>query len=123
MSIFSDFAVECGKDDITYINIPNEHFLTRYFREADPLIKNFTYDLSYLDKEDLPQFIRTVFEPELEEVLRYGHIYNIYIHQDLFSLIQLFKRFNPKEIFASDYYCAGIIDGCTQVQVCHEPFF
>lgn len=41
-------------------NYEVDHFLTRDFRNAQPLIKEFNYDFSQLDKKDFTNFIQLV---------------------------------------------------------------
>lgn len=107
--------------------VPNydvDHYLTRDFRDANLLIKDFNYDLSQLDRRDLAEFIQKVFEPEFLDLVLKLQIRNLYINKDLFHIFKLFIRFvpNPKIINSVYYNCCGHI-GFLQVQVCEKHLF
>ena len=104
-----------------------EHFLTRDFRDAQPLIKEFNYDLSQLDKEDFTEFIQKVFEPEFIELEQGLTAIDIYISKALFPIFKLFTNFIPVAAEIIDInsiycYCYGHI-GSLGVQVCEKPLF
>lgn len=108
-----------------HANYEVDHFLTRDFRDAQLLIKDFNYDLSQLDRRDLADFVQKVFEPEFLDLVLKLQIKNLYINKDLFHIFELFTRFvpNPKSDINSVYYnCHGHI-GFLQVQVCEKPLF
>lgn len=106
--------------------VPNneiEHFLTRSFRDALLLIKDFNYDLSLLDKRDFTKFIQISFEPEFLDLVLKLQVKDLYIYKDLFYVFESFTKFVPSiENIASDYYCHGHI-GFLRIQVCEKPLF
>lgn len=103
-----------------------DHFLTRDFRDALSLIKEFNYDLSQLDKEDLTEFIQKVFEPEFIELEQGLTARDLYISKALFPIFKLFTNFIPVSAEIGDksiyYNYYGHIDSL-RVQVCEKPLF
>lgn len=105
-------------------NYEVDHFLTRDFRDANLLLKDFNYDLSQLDRIDLTNFIQLVFEPEFLKLEQELSAIDIYICKDLFPIFRSFTNFVPiPEDMDSVYYnCHGHI-GLLRIQVCEKPLF
>lgn len=101
-----------------------DHYITRSFRDAKLLIKDFNYDLSQLGRVDLTNFIQLVFEPEFLSLEQDLSARDLYISKDLFSIFRVFTKFVPiSESKDSVYYnCYGHI-GHLRVQVCEQPLF
>lgn len=100
------------------------HYLTRSFRDANLLLKDFDYDLSQLDRKDFTDFIQLVFEPEFLSLEQDLSARDLYISKDLFPIFKVFTKFVPiLESKDSVYYnCCGHID-LLQIQVCEKPLF
>ena len=101
-----------------------DHYLTRSFRDAELLIKDFDYDLSQLDRADLTNFIQLVFEPEFLSLEQDLSARDLYISKDLFSIFRVFTKFVPiSESKDSVYYNYYGHIGLLRVQVCEQPLF
>lgn len=111
-------------DEFEYPNYEVDHFLTRYFKDADLLLKDFNYDLSQLDRRDLTNFIQLVFEPEFLKLEQELLASDLYICKTLFPIFRSFTSFVPiPEYIDSVYYnCRGHI-GLLRIQVCEKPLF
>lgn len=111
-------------DDKPTPNHEVDHYLTRSFKDANLLLKDFDYDLSLLDRVDLTDFIQLVFEPEFLSLEQNLLARDLYISKDLFSIFRVFTKFVPiSENKDSVYYnCYGHI-GHLRVQVCEQPLF
>lgn len=100
-----------------------DHFLTRYFRDANLLLKDFNYNLSQLDRRDLTNFIQLVFEPEFLKLEQELLASDLYIYKTLFPIFRSFTSFVPIPEYNSVYYnCRGHI-GSLRIHVCEKPLF
>lgn len=128
MDISSSISPKIKIDEFEYSpNYEVDHFLTRDFRNAQPLIKEFNYDFSQLDKEDFINFIQLVFEPEFLKLEQGLTARDLYICKALFPIFKSFKNFVPisAAMAGTDsiyYNCRGCIDSL-RILVCEKPLF
>ena len=117
-----ELELKNAHDTVIYVGYP-DHWLKERFDNAAPLIKHFDYDLSLLDKKDIPNYIRMALEPEIISLIEKLKITDIYINENLYNVFEYFNEYTKvKGSQASDFSCEGHL-GITDIQVCHKNYF